>query len=74
MIEFLNAVYLVIPEYHPEHGIAISHQYVNSVSLYTESAALQLYIIPYIKSLHEFAQQGIAIHPLSASYLNYVFR
>ena len=47
-VDLFQRVYLVIPESHTEHHLAISHSDVYCVALHTEAASLEVDIVSYI--------------------------
>ena len=44
-IQFLNGIYLVVPECDPQNGLAIGDGNVNGVAFHTEVAAFQFYVV-----------------------------
>ncbi|CDD52449.1 unknown [Bacteroides sp. CAG:875] len=60
-IYLLDAVYLVVPEHHPEHAVGIGQGDVHRIPLHAEVATVQLDVVAYVQAVHQPAQEHVAV-------------
>ena len=71
-IDFLNAVNFVIPEHDAQDVIRISQEDIHRISLDPEIPAVQFGIVAGVETVHQLAEQDVAVHALAPSDFDHI--
>ena len=64
-VYFFDAVYLIIPKHDTQYVIGICQKDVYRITLYAEIPTVQLNVVTHIKTIHQPAEEHVAVDALS---------
>ena len=71
-VYFFDAVYLIIPKHDTQYVIGICQKDVYRITLYAEIPTVQLNVVTHIKTIHQPAEEHVAVDALSFFHLDYI--